>query len=249
MTCEWRDRIDRFVDGELPEQDLSRMNAHLQCCHSCAAETLGRMQVKRSIHLAGTRAFVPSAELRARVSREIGVSRKRTFAWLPQVVFAAAMVVMLAIALGVLARNSQRLDILGEIADMHVTTLASANPVDVVSTDRHTVKPWFEGKLPFTFDLPDLQNTEFRLVGGRMAYIGQSPGAQLLFAVRKHEISVFIFQDKETLAGLNGNSSRAQRLNFNLETWSDRGLRYLVISDANSGDVHSLSDLLHRAAQ
>jgi anti-sigma factor RsiW len=250
MTCEWRDRIDRFVDGELPEQDLSRMNAHLQSCHSCAAEALGRMQVKRSIHLAATRAFVPSAEFRARVSKEIGVSQKRTFAWLPQVVFATAMVVMLAIALGVLARNSQRPDILGEVADMHVTTLASASPVDVVSTDRHTVKPWFEGKLPFTFDLPDLQNTEFHLVGGRMAYIGQSPGAQLLFAIRKHQISVFIFQERDALASsLGANSSAAQRLNFNLESWSDRGLRYLVISDANSGDVQSLSDLLHRHGQ
>ncbi len=64
-----------------------------------------------------------------------------------------------------------------ELADLHVTALASANPVDVVSSDRHTVKPWFEGKIPFTFNLPELQDSELTLVGGRIAYLGQSPGS------------------------------------------------------------------------
>jgi anti-sigma factor RsiW len=247
MSCEWRDKLDAYVDGELPATDLARLNEHLQSCHCCAAEALGRMQVKRSIHLSATRAFAPSAEFRARISKGVGVSQKRTLPWLSQAVFAAAMIAMLAIGLGVLARNSQRRDTLSEIADMHVTTLASANPVDVISTDRHTVKPWFEGKLPFTFNLPELQDTEFRLVGGRVAYIGQSPGAQLLFGIRKHQISVFIFQDGEDLAGLS--TGPAQRQNFNVDTWDAHGLRYLLISDVSPADVQNLSDLLRRAAQ
>ena len=85
---------------------------------------------------------------------------------------------------------------LTEIADLHVTELASTNPVDVVSTDQHTVKPWFAGKLPFSFNIPELQNSDFTLVGGRVAYFQHSPGAQLLFKLRKHQLSVFIFKEE-----------------------------------------------------
>ena len=77
-----------------------------------------------------------------------------------------------------------------------MATLASANPVDVISTDRHTVKPWFEGKIPFTFNLPELEGSPFALVGGRVSYLNQSPGAELIFRVRQHQISVFIFQER-----------------------------------------------------
>ncbi len=85
---------------------------------------------------------------------------------------------------------------MSELVDQHVATLASSNPVDVVSTDRHTVKPWFEGKIPFTFNLPDLQGSPFALAGGRVAYVKQSPGAELIFRIRQHQISVFIFQER-----------------------------------------------------
>jgi anti-sigma factor RsiW len=64
--------------------------------------------------------------------------------------------------------------VFSEIADLHVGTLASSSPVDVISTDRHTVKPWFQGRIPFAFDLPELQNSEFTLLGGRMAYLDQT---------------------------------------------------------------------------
>lgn len=66
---------------------------------------------------------------------------------------------------------------LSEVADLHIATLASANPIDVVSTDRHTVKPWFAGKIPFTFNLPELQNSPFTLLGAKVSYLNQSPGA------------------------------------------------------------------------
>ncbi len=249
MTCEWRDQLDRYVDGEMPEAEIARMDAHLRSCASCAADALGRMRTKRSIHASAANAYVPSAEFRARVSKEVSVSRKRALPWLPQLAFAAALIAFVAVGIAVWQRHSPRQDVFAEITDVHVATMASANPVDVVSSDRHTVKPWFEGKLPFTFNLPELQNTDFRLIGGRMAYIGQSPGAELLFGIHKHQISAFIFQDRQSFASLGTSSSPAQRLNFNFETWSDHGLRYVVISDAARGDVQTLSNLLHNAAQ
>ena len=144
--------------------------------------------------------------------------------------------------------HSERERELTEIADMHVTDLASANPVDVVSTDRHTVKPWFAGKLPFSFNIPELQNTEFTLVGGRVAYFERSPGAQLLFSLRKHQLSVFIFKD-ENAAHLPSPTMTASRLALQAETWSDGGLRYYVVGDAPAADVHALSELLRKAAR
>jgi anti-sigma factor RsiW len=130
----------------------------------------------------------------------------------------------------------------GELADLHVSTLASANPVDVISTDRHTVKPWFQGKIPFTFNLPELQGTDYTLVGGRVTYLGQIPGAHLIYQIRKHQISVFIFP--EDLVSLRGGARTAKERSFNLQTFTQEGLRYIVFSDVAREDIDKLSTLL-----
>jgi len=117
----------------------------------------------------------------------------------------------------------------------------------VVSSDRHTVKPWFQGKLPFTFNLPEMQTSPFKLIGGRLTYFQQSPGAQLLFEVGKHQISVFIFQNRAELSGLNSGFSLSRKLAFNTETWAEGGLWYFVLGDASPSDVHDLSELLRSA--
>jgi len=137
--------------------------------------------------------------------------------------------------------------IFSEIADLHVATLASSSPVDVISTDRHTVKPWFQGRIPFAFNLPDLQNSEFTLLGGRMTYLGQTPGAHLIYDARKHHISVFVFQERSLPARLDEDSRAPKQLSFNMETWSQDGLRYFVIGDASAADVDSLAKLLKAA--
>jgi anti-sigma factor RsiW len=246
MSCEWGSKLDLYADAELPESEMAQVEAHLRTCASCAAEALGRMQMKRSIHAAAARAFTPSPEFRIRVTKAVGGRRKSRLYWLPQIAFATAVIVAV-LGIGFWARHTQQTDVLAEIADMHVATLASANPVDVVSTDRHTVKPWFEGKLPFTFDLPELQNTDFRLIGGRVAYVGQSPSAQLLFGIRKHQISVFILRDSGNLAGLSASPMSLRKLAFNMESWSDSGLRYIAIGDVSAEDVRALGNLLRSA--
>ena len=140
--------------------------------------------------------------------------------------------------------------VLSEIADLHVETLASSSPVDVVSTDRHTVKPWFQGKIPFAFNLPELQNTEFSLLGGRMTYLDQAPGAHLIYDARKHHISVFVFQERafSLNSKLPANAASPAKLPFNTETWSQNGLRYFVIGDASPADIDSLAKLFKAAA-
>ncbi len=142
-----------------------------------------------------------------------------------------------------MGNRSSRDHVYSEIADLHVATLASGSPVDVISTDRHTVKPWFQGKIPFAFNLPELQNSEFTLMGGRMAYLDQTPGAQLIYDVRKHHISVFVFQERSLPTGLDENSLSPKKVPYNMETWSQGGLRYFVIGDASAADIDSIAKL------
>src|SRR5436853_2240839 len=244
MVCEsWKAKLDTYVDGELPEQEMRAFDAHVRSCPACSADALARVQTKRAIQVAGKR-FTPSAEFRKRVQQSTlpNPQRSRRLGWM----FAAAMAVILAVGAltsTYVGTRSGRDQVFSEIADLHVSTLASSSPVDVISTDRHTVKPWFQGKIPFAFNLPELENSGFSLLGGRMAYLDQTPGAHLIYDVRKHHISVFVFQERSLrLAGrLNENSFAPKNVSFNMETWSQGGLRYFVIGDASAEDIDSLA--------
>jgi anti-sigma factor RsiW len=248
MVCEsWKEKLDTYLDGELPEVEMRNFDAHVRSCPICSADALARVQMKRTVQVAGKR-FTPSAEFRRRMQQSIAPKPQRSFrlGWILAAA-AAAVVVAGALTLTYLGNRSGRDHVYSEIADLHVATLASGSPVDVISTDRHTVKPWFQGKIPFAFDLPELQNSEFTLLGGRMAYLDQTPGAQLIYDVRKHHISVFVFQERSLSAGLDENSLLPKKLPFNMETWSQGGLRYFVIGDASTTDIDSLAKLLKAA--
>ena len=249
MVCEsWKATLDTYLDSELSEEETRTFDAHVRSCPSCSADALARVQTKRAIQVAGKR-YTPSAEFRKRVQQSIAAKPQRSFrlGWM----FAAAMAVILAV--GVLTSNyvgtrSGRDQVFSEIADLHVATLASSSPVDVISTDRHTVKPWFQGRIPFAFNLPALENSEFSLLGGRMTYLDQMPGAHLIYDVRKHHISVFVFQERSLPPRLDENSLAPKKLSFNMETWSQGGLRYFVIGDASAADIDSLAKLFKTSA-
>lgn len=251
MLCDiWREKLDAYVDGELSLPEASALAEHMRGCAACAAEALGRVQLKRSLAVAGKR-YTPSAEFRAKIAASVRTSRAAPGAyWFWRILIVPAVLVLLfSLALTFYARRGResRNRVYSELADLHVGTLASTTPVDVLSTDRHTVKPWFEGKIPFTFNLPELQGTNFELVGGRVAYLGQSPGAQLLYRLRKHQISVFIFQDRgEDVATLSASPVRAQ--SFNVEGWKQNGLRYFVVGDVGDNDIEALAKLLRAAS-
>src|SRR5581483_1210611 len=249
MSCVPSQQLDLYVDGELPQHELAQIQDHLHSCSSCAVEALGRIQMKRATHTAAMNTFVPSPEFRLQLQNSIVPARRSIAGWWPVLSFATAAAAALVISVIMLSYRSARQDVLAEAVDAHVSTLASANPIDVVSTDRHTVKPWFQGKVPFTFNLPELQNSEFRLIGGRVSYIGQRPAAHLLFGIRRHQISVFILQDSENFTKLIRGSRSDRRLNFNVDTWSENGLRYVVLNDAATNDVQGLSHLLQASSQ
>lgn len=249
MACEsWTEKLDAYFDGELPSDDARALHEHLRGCSNCAADGVAKLQQKRGVQAAGQR-FTPDAAFRARIQKSIAARKRSPWSrhWLPFFATATAAALLIAGALLTLQgeRRSER-QLMSELVDQHVATLASSNPVDIVSTDRHTVKPWFEGKIPFTFNLPELQGSGFVLIGGRVSYLSQSPGAELVFRIRQHQISVFVFQERR-LGEVRGNEGVRTALSFEVRTWLHNGLRYFVIGDASAQDLDKLSELLKAA--
>lgn len=241
MTCEWSIKLDGYVDGELSPEALAQYERHLRDCPLCAGAVLSCLQMKRGIRTAAAGRYSPPRRLRSSIEEMIGGGRRQPRrVWLPRVSLAVAFLVLLAFTAALWVERPRATNFAGELLDLHVSTLASANPVDVLSSDRHTVKPWFEGRLPFSFDLPNLQNSQFRLIGGRIAYLQHSPGAQLLFGVGKHQISVFIFQQEER--GLEF-WPETRELGFTVDTWSQDGLRYAAVGDTGPDQIHALRQL------
>ena len=243
MTCNsWTEKLDAYFDGELPADEARALDEHVRQCPACTAESLRRLQLKRAVQAAGRR-FVPDPAFRLRVQESIAARRPSlwTRSWLP--ILATACAVIVIASLLTLKRDRREQQLVSELADLHVATLASANPVDVISTDRHTVKPWFAGKIPFTFNLPELKDSPFVLVGGKVSYLNQSPGAELIFRIRSHQISVFIFQERSA----QGAQSSGTILSFQLRSWAQNGLRYFMIGDASGQDLDKLSEMLKNA--
>jgi anti-sigma factor RsiW len=248
MVCEsWKIKLDTYLDGEVPDVEMRTLDAHLRNCHFCSADALTRVQMKRTIQVSGKR-FTPSAEFRRRVQVGIALKPQRSLGLGWMFVAAAVILVVGTLTSAYLGTRSGRDQVLSEIADLHVAMLASSSPVDVISTDRHTVKPWFQGKLPFAFNLPELQDSDFSLLGGRMTYLDQTPGAHLIYDVRKHYISVFVLQERLLPAELDKKSLSPKKLPFSMETWSQGGLRYFVIGDASAADIDSLAKLFKAAS-
>ncbi len=249
MNCDWiRQRMDAYVDNELPEAEAAEFEAHMRSCAACANAALEQTRLKLATRTAGQR-FTPPAEFLQRMEQNLRPQSAkpswRLLRW--PVALPVAMAAALLLAVLLIANFQHRRAAYAELADLHVTTLASANPVDVISEDRHTVKPWFAGRIPFTFDLPELKDTGFELSGGRVVYLQHSPGAQLLYTLRKHRLSVFIFQDGQAWPGMMTGAS--SELSFHMESWSHSGLRYVIVGDVSDADIHSLAELLRKVAR
>jgi anti-sigma factor RsiW len=249
MACEeWRKQLDLYLDAELASSEAGNLLSHVRECPACAAAMLEQVQLKRSVQMAGKR-YAPTSELRSKIAKQVsaksGARDVRRWRLVLVPVLAMLIAALLLSAYLERGRAAQR-RVYSELADLHVATLASSTPVDVLSTDRHTVKPWFQGKIPFTFNLPELAGSNFTLLGGRVFYLEQTPGAHLIYQVRKHEISVFILPE-ETGEMQRLSSGVVDALSFQMDSWTKNGLRYFVVGDASADDIRALSKLLRDA--
>jgi anti-sigma factor RsiW len=244
-NCEWREKIGLYVDGELDPRAEQAIAGHLQGCVDCSSAVLEQQALKKAVRVAGKR-FTAPPDLYASVQRQMQPKNSpRLFVrpWLKWSALAASAFLLGVITFGLLSRPSASNATVAQLIDQHVIMLASANPVDVISSDKHTVKPWFQGKLPFTFNPPELAaGSPFTLVGGKLIYAQHAPGAELVYQVRQHKISVFIFQSRNV-----SGEPAAGNQTFVVNGWQEGGLQYYIVTDAAREDADRLRALMEDA--
>ncbi|HEY9126117.1 MAG TPA: anti-sigma factor [Acidobacteriaceae bacterium] len=243
MQCEMTEMARAaYVDGESTGAEALAFEQHLATCPSCAAEVAVLLRMKRELRAAKSR-YAPPAALRSQVRRQIAADagKRRWWGW-PVLATACLAVVGVVLVVGLTPRQT----VWNEVADLHATELASTNPYDVVSSDRHTVKPWFQGKIPFSFNIPELAGTGYVLLGGRMVYLKHEPAAQLMVGMGQHRISVLIVRAGAGAdPGIFGDKDGDRA--FHMESWREGELRFYVVGDSEDEAIRRLAELMRNA--
>jgi anti-sigma factor RsiW len=239
MSCEHVERdLDAYVDRELDPEATIFVRDHLSECVACRRRVGERQALGRLVR-AAPRYSAPD-RLRARVSAQTTRSRsvRRVLTW------AAAAVLVVSVGGGVALwrSTSTRSDaIVDEVVNSHVRSLMADHLFDVQSTDQHTVKPWFLGKLDFSPPVVDLAAIGFPHVGGRLDYVGGRPVAALVYQRHQHTINVFIAPDLDDAFALA--HVRSVR-GFHIRHWVRGGMSFWAVSDLNDGELTEFGSAL-----
>jgi anti-sigma factor RsiW len=240
VNCQERIKVALHVDDELDPAAEQEFSTHLIMCHESPAAVSEQMELKKSLRVAG-RSYSAPPELHAAVYRTIhphqSVSPWWKWALAPLSVFLLGVIGILSFP------KPQRDPMLTALVDQHTTILASEHPVDVISDNRHNVKSWFQDKLPFTFNMPDVAGSPFTLIGGKTVYIEQNPGASLLYTYGQHRISVFVLQASNG----KGRSGSSRDLSFTVDSWSQGGLQCYLVADASQEEAGKLVSMFLEA--
>jgi anti-sigma factor RsiW len=242
---QYEDLLSAYLDGELA--DRAELETHLATCPSCAARLAEYRAMGDSLRRQAREEPAPAA-LRARLEAALGAAeatvaspwaRRRRPMWSPGVLAAAAAVVL---AVGVAVGGRRTVDTTGqEVLDSHVRSLAGdqAHLFDVQSTDQHTVKPWFEGKLDFAPTVIDFAPEGFPLLGGRVDFIAGKRAAALVYGRRKHLINVYEWPAGSGL--VDTEPTGELRLGYSMLHWSHAGMVYWAVSDVSPADIQELA--------
>jgi anti-sigma factor RsiW len=241
MNCQQaKSLIDPYADGELEASAILELEQHLQSCSACMLAWRNLQSLKKTLKQDALY-FAAPAELRQRIKSELPSPAKTVPLWQAwnwnwlTTAMSGAFAVCLALLLTVtLFRPSSDQTLSQEIVSSHIRSLMAGHILDVVSTDQHTVKPWFNGKLDFSPPVKDLVTQEFPLIGGRLDYIGGRSVAALIFQRHKHIINLFVWPAKKE-------DSKATPVTpsqgYNLIHWSETGMVFWAVSDLNEKEL------------
>jgi anti-sigma factor RsiW len=237
-----------YLDGELDLRPSLEIEKHLAACHTCA-QVYGQLHSLQAAIRSDALRFQPPGSLERRVRAAVRNSMGSTaklmgWRWLIASV-SLAVAAVIVIGLVVVTRTSADDLVANEIVASHVRSLMPGHLTDVESTDQHTVKPWFDGKLDFSPPVKNLGPQGYELKGGRLDYIANRPVAALIYQRRKHFINVLIWP----ASSASDTKARAQiRQGYNLIHWDGSGMTYWIVSDLNLAELQEFGQDLQNAA-
>ena len=254
MDCnETRRLVPLSIDGELDAHSEDVLAAHIESCSACQGyrqrqeAALAAIRSMATYHRATAslreriEAALPTAYRDAAVAHRHPAASGWKFAWQllngGGLVAAACAVLVLAVVLPLRPSADERLA--GELVTSHARALLTNHVIDVVSSDQHTVKPWFNGKLDFSPPVSDLADRGFPLVGGRLDYLDHHTVAVVVYRHRQHLIDVFVWPSKDTATAP---PRSAQGYHIIGKTAS--GMTFRAVSEVNRGDLQQLVDML-----
>jgi anti-sigma factor RsiW len=244
---ETRTWLHGYLDGELDLARAVEIERHLEVCAECSQARDNHVALHDSIQAAGLKYPCPErlrADIRATLRREAGMTLARPKMhrrW-----FAIAASLLLGVGVTWLAARSWTRPatddrVAQDVVASHVRSLLADHLMDVASSDQHTVKPWFTGKLDFAPAVADYTSAGFPLAGGRLDYLDHRPVAALVYHRRQHVINLFIWPTAHATA------SAPQSLTiqgYQLVHWTETGTTYWAISDLNSHELGQLAQLI-----
>ncbi|RXH40179.1 anti-sigma factor family protein [Bradyrhizobium zhanjiangense] len=247
MICdEARILLHALLDNELDAGHAREVEAHIASCPACAAELAAQREMQRVLADTDLRYTAP-ASLRARIEASLPQAQHQPTRRSLLRGFAMGSAVSALAASGVVAlvlRQDDQQRILSEVVSAHLRSLQAGHLTDVVSTDQHTVKPWFNGKLDVAPPVIDLTAQGFTLVGGRLDYIDARAIGAVVYRRRQHVINLFVSQTSnveyrapktETMQG------------FNCRRWGNRGLNFWAVSDIAADELAEFVDKFEAA--
>jgi len=251
MNCnETKEIIHGYLDGEVDPVRSMAIEQHLKDCAACAAAHREQQSLRTAI-TRGSLYFKAPKGLEKRVrsavrqaskaeGRTEGARQRWNWNWRAILSPLAATALLLLIALPILTRHSADDRLTREVVSAHQRSLMAnkLHLTDVASSDHHTVKPWFIGKLDFSPPVTDLASQGFPLQGGRLDYIEERPVAALVYQRRLHVINLFIWPEK---SGSSGELRTPQ--GYNVIHSNHEGMTYWAISDMNSGELREFLKL------
>jgi anti-sigma factor RsiW len=241
MNCQQaRPLIDFYADGELDAAGILELEKHIHDCPACALAWRNAQSLKKALKQDAL-FFTAPAELRRAIKAELRsqVETKprwnfQNWNWLTTATTSVATACLALLLTLSLTRPSAEQRLTQEIVSSNIRSLMADHMLDVVSTDQHTVKPWFNGKLDFSPPVKDLAAQGFPLIGGRLDYIGGRSVAALVFHRNKHVINLFIWP-------LNGKNSKAAAFpsiqGYNVIHWSEAEMTFWAVSDLNEKEL------------
>ena len=247
MDCsECQRLIWAYVDSELDTRGTIDYSAHLGACTSCSERYGQALKLRRTVksHAA---AFSASDFLQRRIQdalpRAATCIKPKRVIWLWLNVGMAAGLTLASVLAFFLYTNTASLEkqTEQEVVASHVRSLMADHLSDVISTDQHTIKPWFNDKLAYSPTVHDFSPEGYSLIGCRLDYLDQRPVAAMVYQHRKHVINLFVWPDKTFD---NAQQRSMSRLGYQIIHWTQSGMRYWVISDTDIRDLNEFKLLL-----